>query len=115
MPADKIPYWDFNAPGVLNEPRDASAAAIMASALLELAGMVDGDVQSRYQTFAEEQLHSLSSPAYHAPLSENGNFLLMHCIGDMPHTKEVNTLLIYADYYYLEALARYERQSAKSR
>ena len=115
MPADKIPYWDFTAPGIPNEPRDASAAAIMASALLELADMVDGDVRSRYQTFAEDQLHSLSSPAYHAPLGENGNFILMHCTGDMPRTKEVNTPLIYADYYYLEALARYERQSAKSR
>src|SRR4029079_14604902 len=36
FPADKIPFWDFNAPDIPNALRDASAGAIMASALLEL-------------------------------------------------------------------------------
>jgi hypothetical protein len=113
MPSDKIPYWDFNAPGIPDEPRDASAAAIMASALLELKDMVEGEKRERYEAFARQQLLSLSSPAYRAPLGENGNFLLMHCVGDLPRANEVNAPLVYADYYFLEALARCKAQAGE--
>jgi len=34
---DGVPYWDFNAPNIPNEKRDASSAAVMASALYELS------------------------------------------------------------------------------
>ena len=49
---------------------------------------------------------SLSSPAYRAPLGENGDFLLMHSVGSLPHNSEVDVPLNYADYYFLEALKR---------
>lgn len=118
LPEDGIPYWDFNAgqEGYTPDwnydpqrfprtPRDASAAAITASALLELAGYTpDGN---RYKAAAEHILKSLSSPAYLAEPGSNGNFVLMHSVGSIPHGSEIDVPLVYADYYYLEALTRY--------
>ncbi|WP_052346713.1 glycoside hydrolase family 88 protein [Hymenobacter swuensis] len=109
LPADKIPYWDFNAPGIPREERDASAAAIVASALLELQQYCPAAEARRYRQAAEQMLVSLSSPAYRATLGENNNFLLKHCVAHKPANTEVDAPLTYADYYYLEALLRYDR------
>lgn len=107
LPSDKVPYWDFDAPNIPNAPRDASAAAVISSALIELSGMTDGDTGKQYLALAKQQLLSLSSPAYRARPGENGNFILMHCVGNLPAQSEIDTPLSYADYYYLEALLRY--------
>ena len=107
MPADKIPYWDFDAPGQPNAPRDSSAAAIMSSALFELAGLTaNHEAAARYTAFAEAQLRALASPAYLAQPGENGGFLLKHATGNFPKNSEVDGPLNYADYYFLEALIR---------
>lgn len=119
LPEDGIPYWDFNAgqedyvpdwnydPEIFKVvPRDASAAAIVASAFLELSGYVtDG---KKYSAAAAHILKSLSSPAYLAEPRTNCNFILMHSVGSIPHGEEIDVPLIYADYYYLEALMRYK-------
>ena len=107
LPADKIPYWDFDAPGIPNAPRDASAAAVMSSALIELSGIVGSEDGGKYLSLARQQLLSLSSPAYRAKPGANGNFILMHSTGSFPGKSEVDVPLNYADYYYLEALLRY--------
>ncbi|HOX82878.1 MAG TPA: glycoside hydrolase family 88 protein [Chryseolinea sp.] len=107
LPKDKVPYWDFNAPDIPNTQRDASAAAIAASGLLELGGYVkDG---KKYIQAAEEMLTSLSSPAYLAKLNTNQNFILMHSVGHKPAKSEIDVPINYADYYYVEALMRYDR------
>lgn len=111
LPADKIPYWDFNAPNIPNEERDASAGAIASSALFELAGYADKDRKSKYLSNAIKMLESLSSPAYRAKSGENHNFLLKHSVGHKPGKSEIDVPLIYADYYYLEALMRYDKLS----
>jgi len=108
MPEDKIPYWDFNAPGIPDTKRDASAGAIMASALVELSGMVDSTASAKYLGIAETQLRALASPAYRAETCENGNFILKHCVGSLPGKSEVDVPLTYADYYFIEALLRYK-------
>lgn len=119
LPEDGIPYWDFNAgqedyvpdwnydPEIFKViPRDASAAAIVASAFLELSGYVtDG---KKYSAAAAHILKSLSSPAYLAEPGTNCNFILMYSVGSIPHGEEIDVPLIYADYYYLEALMRYK-------
>lgn len=102
LPADLIPYWDFDAPGIPDEPRDASAAAIIASALYELSDYSQQD----YTPVADKILHNLSTPSYSAYSRKNGNFLLMHSVGSIPHNSEIDQPLVYADYYYLEALTR---------
>jgi hypothetical protein len=108
LPSDKIPYWDFDAPGIPNEPRDASSGAIMASALLELGQFTTGTEKKEYIKTAETILQSLASDAYRAKLGENGGFILMHSVGSLPHKSEVDAPLTYADYYFIEALTRYK-------
>ena len=109
LPADKIPYWDFNAANIPNAKRDASAGAITASALLELAQYSKGKKKKEYVLIAEKILQSLSSPAYRAPIGTNGGFLIMHNVGSLPHNSEVDVPLTYADYYFIEALTRYKK------
>jgi hypothetical protein len=106
LPDDKIPYWDYDAPDQPSTPRDASAAAVMASALLELARYATEPNAARYTIFALDILRSLSSPAYAAAAGQNSHFLLKHSVGSMPEDSEIDVALNYADYYYLEALLR---------
>jgi hypothetical protein len=108
LPSDKIPYWDFDAPGIPVVPRDASCGAIMASALLELGQFTTGAEKKEYIKTAETILQSLSSPAYRAKLGENGGFILMHSVSSIPNNSEVDAPLTYADYYFIEALTRYK-------
>lgn len=107
MPGDMIPYWDYDAPGIPDAKRDASAAVIMASALIELSKMVDPVSGERYRQIAEIQLRTLASPSYMAKLGENANFILKHSVGSLPANSEVDVPLTYADYYFIEALMRY--------
>ena len=107
LPADKIPYWDFNATDIPNALRDASAGAIMSSALLELSTYVDKSMKEKYFNTAETILKSLSATPYKAPAGENGGFIIQHCVGHMPQKSEVDVPLTYADYYFVEALKRY--------
>jgi chondroitin AC lyase len=120
LPEDGIPYWDFNAgqkgfvaaqwalknPAPAVQPRDASAAAITCSALFELSSYLKND--KKYYNAALKILKSLSSPAYLAEPGANGKFLLKHSTGNLPLGSEVDVPLIYADYYYLEALHRFK-------
>lgn len=109
MPADKVPYWDFDAPGIPNVPRDASAAAIIASALIELGQTDNSDFSKQCMSFAEQQIRSLTTPEYLAEKGTNCNFALMHSTGNFPGNGEVDVPLSYADYYYVEALLRLKK------
>jgi glycosyl hydrolase, family 88 len=109
MPKDLVPYWDYDAPNIPNEPRDASSAACVASALYEMDVYLPGN---NYRGLANRMLRSLSTPAYRAPLGKNGCFLLMHSVGSIPHNNEIDVPLNYADYYFLEALMR-QRKAPK--
>lgn len=108
LPEDKIPFWDFDAPLIPLAVRDASAAAILASALLELAQYTSGREKTIYLDNAKHILHSLSSDTYRAKYGENGGFLLKHSTGAYALNSEIDVPLIYADYYFLEALKRYK-------
>jgi len=118
LPSDKIPNWDFN----VNEagfippsnaqanqlnyiPRDASAASILASALLELSNYA-GAKNMIYKTTANQILTSLSSPSYLAKTGTNNGFILMHCTGNANRLSEVDKPIMYGDYYFLEAMLR---------
>jgi rhamnogalacturonyl hydrolase YesR len=120
VPEDMIPLWDFNAwqdgfvPDEFNNaPRfevsrtqkDASAAAIVCSALFEL-GQLTGE--ARYTEAAEKTLRELASPRYRAEVGTNGGFLLKHSVGSLAHAREVDVPLSYADYYFMESLVRYK-------
>lgn len=107
FPEDKIPYWDFNVPSIPDTNRDASAAAILASALLELQIYVDEDLSKKYVNTAGSILNTLSSDKYRADVGGNGGFILRHSVGHFNQGSEVDVPLTYADYYYVEALKRY--------
>jgi len=109
LPADKVPYWDFNAPGIPHALRDVSAAAIYASALLELGQYTGGKEKQQYISTAKTILQSLSTDAYRAKAGENGGFILKHSVGSIPNNSEVDVPLTYADYYFIEALLRYKK------
>lgn len=105
LPADMVPYWDFDHPEIPNTTRDASAAAVMSSALFELqAYSVDNSV--KYKAAAQKMLESLSSDSYFAAPEAEHNFLLEHSTGDMSKNAEIDVPIIYGDYYFLEALIR---------
>ncbi|MEH0153197.1 glycoside hydrolase family 88 protein [Limibacter armeniacum] len=105
MPSDKIPYWDYNLESLEGQPRDASAAAINASALVELAKLVP-EKRATYLAYAIDILTSLSSEKYLADKHAAHVFVLEHSTGNKPNDSEVDVPLAYADYYYLEALNR---------
>ena len=108
LPEDKIPYWDFNATNIPNALRDASAGAIMASALLELCRYTDRKDGQNYFYTAQSILRSLSSPVYRSAPGANDGFLLQHSVGHFPAGTEIDVSLTYADYYFVEAMKRYE-------
>lgn len=103
MPKDLVPYWDYHDPQIPNAPRDASSAAITASALYELSTF--SAQQKKYTAAADKMLHSLSKK-YTNKKGENWGFILDHSTGNKPRNSEVDAPLSYADYYYLEALLR---------
>jgi unsaturated chondroitin disaccharide hydrolase len=104
LPADMVPNWDFNAPSM---SKDSSAAAIVASGLLELSALeTDATRRTRYRDAALRMLDSLVSPAYFAE-GTNSPGLLLHGVGNFPAGREINTTLIYGDYYFLEAVLRF--------
>jgi hypothetical protein len=104
LPKDMVPYWDFDAPGIPNEPRDASAAAVIASGLYELSGYSVANGKA-YRQAADQILGSLTEH-YRAPVGADKGFILLHSTGTRPSHTEVDEPLSYADYYYLEALLR---------
>jgi len=109
LPKDKVPYWDFNAPGIPNALRDVSSASLLASALLELGQYTTGNEKKNYIDVAETILKSLSSSTYRAKEGTNGGYLLLHSVGTIPGNNEIDVPLTYADYYFLEALLRYKK------
>lgn len=109
MPEDGIPYWDYDAPDIPDTYRDASAGAIMASAFIELSTMIQGELSRKCLMMAETQLKTLTSPEYLAEPGTNGNFILKHSVGSLMEHSEVDVPLTYADYYYVEALLRYQK------
>lgn len=104
LPEDLVPLWDFDAPGNLEEPRDVSAATIMASALFELAQFVPGE-NPDYKALANKIIENVAMK-YMAEKGKKSGFVLDHSTGSKPHNGEVDVPIIYADYYFLEALNR---------
>lgn len=103
LPEDGIPYWDFNDTSIPDAPRDASTAAVMASALIELYKYTKNET---YLNYSNKIIHSLSSDKYLLNEAVNGPFILDHSTGNWPKNDEIDEPIIYADYYFLEAIIR---------
>lgn len=109
LPKDYIPYWDFDDPAIPNAPRDASSACIVASGLLELSTYLPYQRARKYRNAALEMIKSLSSRKYESG-NKNNSFLL-HSTGNKPAGYEIDASIIYADYYYIEALTRLKKMN----
>lgn len=103
LPEDGIPYWDFNDTSIPKAPRDASAAAVMASALVELYKYTKNEV---YLNYSNKVIQSLSSSKYLLNEGINAPFILNHSTGNWPKNDEIEEPIVYADYYFLEAIIR---------
>jgi hypothetical protein len=104
LPKDKVPYWDFDDPNIPDAPKDASAAAITAAALYELA-KYSNEKHDHYIGHADKIVNSLIHNYTAKPLTNKG-FLLLHGTGNKPANQEVDVPLNYADYYLMEAIVR---------
>ena len=101
---DWVPIWDMDDPRGQQAPKDASTACVVASALLELQQYVDAEKGKYYLEMAKNMLRDLSSDKYQS--RDKNVAFLMHSTGHHPAGSEIDASIIYADYYYIEALLR---------
>ena len=106
LPEDGVPYWDYDDPDIPDAPRDASAAAIMASALVSLSEFVEGERSDNYLSAAENIVRTLASEEYLSEEGSNCGFILKHGVGFLKAGSEVDVPLTYSDYYFLEAILK---------
>ena len=113
LPEDGIPYWDFDDPKIPNAPKDASAAAVSACGMLELVNLTENEeLKTKYFNAAKKLVEILSTPEYLS--GDTNDALLLHSTGHMPHNSEIDVPIVYADYYYMEALLRLKKLEAKT-
>jgi unsaturated chondroitin disaccharide hydrolase len=111
LPEDRVPFWDYNDPEIPKAPKDASAAAIAASAMYELSTLVkDKTTQKKYWLAANGMMHGLTT-FYLA--KEKNNAILLRSTGHKTANSEIDVPIIYADYYFLEALLREKNLQTK--
>ena len=105
---DGVTYWDFDVPQNSSEPKDASATVIVASALLELISFTEDEAEiTKFRNAAYAMLESLASDKYLADPNIT-NAILLHSTAHKPANKRIDIPLIYADYYFIEAMLRYQ-------
>ena len=102
LPEDMVPYYDYDDPRIPDCPRDVSAAAVMASAFYELCTL-DAENAEEYKAAADTMIESMFNIYREGPGTRYG-FVLNHSTGAA--NAEIDVPLIYADYYFLEALMR---------
>ncbi|ADY53611.1 glycosyl hydrolase family 88 [Pseudopedobacter saltans DSM 12145] len=107
LPRDLVPYWDYNDPNIPNAPKDASAAAITASALYDMSDLTR---DMKYKKLADKIVSNLTKH-YRSPIGKNSGFILLHSTGHLPGKSEIDVPLNYADYYYVEALLKSKKTS----
>lgn len=106
-PADKVPLWDFSWPGPQTKHnRDASAAAIAASGLLELAMHSKGAQSDEYRAAGEQLVSSLGA-GYLGDYDQTEG-VVVHAAGANPSWSpdNFNVSLVYGGYYAVEAAQR---------
>ncbi len=126
LPADRVPLWDFAATEAAQSQaaqsqavqsqavqspsgvqRDSSAAAIAASALLELAAIDPAHEHAiAYRTTALAMIDALLGPEYLAADTPQWDGLLQHGVYDYNRRIGVDESLICGDYFLVEAITK---------
>lgn len=105
LPEDGIPYWDFDDPKIPNAPKDASAASLIACGMLELSDQIKGTaLKGKYTNAAKKLMTKLETKEYYS--GDTNQALILHATGHLPNKSEIDVPIIYADYYFMEALVR---------
>ena len=111
LPADKVPYWDFDA--VLSQPpprgaqRETSAGAIAASGLLDLADQTKSPAQAiAYRTTALAMLDELVKPAYAAIETDGWEGILKHGVYHTDKNLGVDESVMWGEFFFVEALSK---------
>ncbi len=105
LPEDHVSPWDFQSD--INY-RDVSATSITTSALFEMINYIKEDsLRNYYLSQAEAMLTSLCKPPYFTD-GKNTSCILDHSVQYLPINSNVDVPAIFADYYFLEAIERYE-------
>lgn len=106
LPEDGITYWDFNAPNIPEEPRDVSAATLVASGMVELYQYTKNE---KYLAYSKKVVETLKSEEYILEPTLEAPFILNHCTGNWPKNDEIDEPIVYGDYYFLETLLRLKK------
>ena len=114
LPADKVPYWDFDAdlsqPPPLGAQKESSAGAIAASGLLDLAKQTkDAGKSKAYEQTALEMLDALASPEYLAVDTPGWEGILKHGVYHTAKNLGVDESVMWGEYFFVEALSKVVR------
>jgi unsaturated chondroitin disaccharide hydrolase len=102
---DSAPYWDFDDPAIPNAPRDTSASAIVATALLDIADLhPDSFAAETRRQQGVRLLERLCSD--HLALGSAQRGLLKHGCYSRPHNEGTDCAVLFGDFYFVEALCK---------
>jgi len=105
LPADLVPYWDYDHPDIPNTYRDSSAASPVASGLFELSKCTDDEsIKEKYEKKALAILESLTDN--YTTEGTPHRALLLHACQHVPNNQRMDNSLIWGDYYYFEGILR---------
>ena len=108
LPEDLIPYWDYTFTTGSDEPRDTSAAAIAVCGMLDMASMLpEGSDQRLIYESAAAQIMEVLIDNYTGDIGVEYDGLIHSVTHAKPQGHAIEECAPYADYFYLEALARY--------
>jgi unsaturated chondroitin disaccharide hydrolase len=111
-----IPPWDFDAPEGADRIVDSSAAAIAASGLWNLAGLIyqrDPTRARRYRDATLTILEALCTDAYLAWSTPGWEGVLKHGVYHFHKKLGVDESVMWGDFFFLEAVDKVLRDFAK--
>jgi len=110
LPENRIANWDFQSEILLP---DASASAIVTSALFEMQGYVaDKNKRKQYLSEAKNMLRHLCLPPAFSE-GKGTNCLLLHSTQYYRNSDNNDVPAIFADYYFMESILRYKQLKEK--
>ena len=106
-PDSGVPFWDYGAPNLPNEPVDSSAAAIAAGGFWKLQ-QITGTRRNAadYKAAALQILNSLCNDDYLGARQKNYQGILRHGVYHLPMRWGVDESVMWGDYFFMEALHR---------
>ena len=104
-PHNGVPFWDYAAPGIPDEPLDSSAAAVIAGAFWKLKDIEHTKHGSTaYRHAALQILTTLTSDEFLGTHDAQYEGILRHGVYHRPMNWGVDESVMWGDYFFMEAL-----------